>query len=740
MTVVALRWRSVARAVMRPLGDVFGGVRRALRLRPSIEPQSEPADCGFLCMSALLALHGRPSSVDQIKARVGGTSRGLTLKQLRDALNLCGLNADAVFFDKKQTGAFPQPGVVLLDRGHYVVVASSHGERLEVFDPEYGWSWIERRKLARAANGFGVLVNSVQQDAPALAPVAAPGGKQGVLDLLKLYLRGVGVTAIVAFAIAQAVALSLPLLTMQSVDAMGLGEGLGTAGLIGLGFVLVSLISAACAHVANLAAHAASSRATQGFAGRVFAALSRKPADWFERNPTSTLQNKVSSVDVQVRFAADVFRAIGGLAIVIILGAAALFFVSPWLALPGFLSLVLSVAIELTINRAQLVHTGAMIEASQKRQAFVLDVLAQVPLLARAGSLRAGQRRYRGVVRRAAVADLRLQGVQSWRTLLLGAVKSSETLLFVSLAALFMSEGGYTLGAFVALGAYKDLLAEAMGAMFQLRQRHKAMEYNRHQTRDLDLAGPLDVRPGRTLSRGRLQVNEVSFRYGALDPPLLNDVTFEVPCGECLVIRGPSGAGKSTLSKLIAGTLRPTAGVVLIDGEPPAHPMRRFGAVLQSDRLIAGTIRENLTLYRPGVRDSDIYRALKLAEAEEFVLGLPMRLNTFVAEGVSGLSGGQRQRLLIARAVLGDPVFLLLDEATSSLEVELEERILANLKATGATMVIVAHRPEVWAFADLIGTVRAGRLDAVERVEQGGIAEILAAGTKVRRPRSPERA
>lgn len=123
---------------------------------------------------------------------------------------------------------------------------------------------------------------------------------------------------------------------------------------------------------------------------------------------------------------------------------------------------------------------------------------------------------------------------------------------------------------------------------------------------------------------------------------------------------------------------------------------------MQSDRLIDGTIRDNVLMFRRGLPDSAVYDALRAAAVDDFVLKLPMGLDTMVAEGVTGLSGGQRQRLLLGRALPDDPRLIVLDEATSSLEVEIEASILQQLKRNGATTVLMAHRPEVWRLADRI--------------------------------------
>lgn len=397
----------------------------------------------------------------------------------------------------------------------------------------------------------------------------------------------------------------------------------------------------------------------------------------------------------------------------VLVGIAALLFISPWLLVPGLCSLALSVALDLLFERAQRNRFASALETMQTRQAFVLDTLSQMPLVARFGATPAVRVKYASLVRSGATVEASLQSLRGWRAALGGLSKSAETLFFVTLAAAFMGTGNFTIGGFVALGAYKDLIAGSIGTLFQLALRRRTLEVHRLQAAPLLTSDRRERRTRREIGRGEVSFSGVSFAYGSLERPTLHDLDLQAPSGECTVIRGPSGAGKSTIARLIVGALAPTGGDITIDGLPIADFMPGMAAVLQSDRLIGGTIRDNVLLYRRGVTDAEVFAALDTAAIGDFVRGLPMGLGTRVGEGMGGLSGGQRQRLLIARAALGRPRLIILDEATSSLEVEVEASILGALRSTGATTILMAHRPEVWALADRIDTLdESGRLSA----------------------------
>lgn len=699
--------------------------------RATIEPQVEPADCGYVSISAVMSLFGRRLLVDQIKDLTGTTTRGLTLRQVRDGLRACGADADVIAFDVSRREAYPRRGLVLLTRGHYVVIAGRRGARFEIFDPQLGWGWTTLRKLARTCGGLGVDVRGLLSAEP---PPQAARGRVGLPIPLKHVLSNrTGRLALVWFAAAQLLMLALPLLSMWSVDKSIRGLSVGTLGAVSIGFLALSVTNIVISLSGELLQNKTKRFVSVALSRVAFDSLAEKPAEWFERGTAASLQNRVASLNAQLDFYLNAVKSLGSLTATFTIGLAVLLFISPWLLLPGVCSLALSGLLDLIFQRGQRECFGSAVEASQRRQAFVLDTLGQLPLIARFGAVRSARIRYASVVRAATTAEARMQSLRGWRTALGGLAKSGDTLFFVILSAALMGAGHFTIGGFVAVGAYKDLLASSVGSLFQLALQRQSQKVHELQAAALLTSDGSKKYPEGEVTRGEVAFSDVFFRYGSLERPVLNGVNFHARPGECTVIRGPSGTGKSTLAKLMVGALTPTEGSVLIDGKPLAHSMSGMAAVLQGDRLIGGTIRDNIALFRREASDSAILEALKRAALDDFVLSLPMGLSTFVAEGVGGLSGGQRQRLLIARALLQNPRLLVLDEATSSLEVEIEAKILEALASSGTTIVLVAHRPEVWRLADRIYTVDADGVVDGGRPGMGlGLPQMVARSASVR--------
>ena len=218
---------------------------------------------------------------------------------------------------------------------------------------------------------------------------------------------------------------------------------------------------------------------------------------------------------------------------------------------------------------------------------------------------------------------------------------------------------------------------------------------------------------------GRLTVEGLNYAPVGSPKMLLGNINFALQPGEVLGVIGPSGAGKSTLARLLVGIWRPINGVVRLDGADVftwdrADFGRYVGYLPQDTELFAGTIRDNIARFRNDVPDEDVIRAAKLAGVHELILRLPAGYETQVGESGHTLSAGQRQRVGLARTMLGSPAFIVLDEPNASLDAEGENALLAaldSMKANGATVVIISHKPSIFRAADKMLVLREGRVE-----------------------------
>jgi ATP-binding cassette subfamily B multidrug efflux pump len=208
----------------------------------------------------------------------------------------------------------------------------------------------------------------------------------------------------------------------------------------------------------------------------------------------------------------------------------------------------------------------------------------------------------------------------------------------------------------------------------------------------------------------------VAFRYPGAEAPVLCNVTFTSLAGQTTAIVGSTGAGKTSLVNLVARLFDVTEGSVSIDGVDvrelaPEDLWSRIGLVPQRPYLFSGTVASNLRYGRPDATDDELWQALRVAQAADFVSAMPGGLDATIAQGGTNVSGGQRQRLAIARALVAKPEIYLFDDSFSALDLATDARLRAALVpfVEGATVLVVAQRVSTIATADQILVLEDGR-------------------------------
>ena len=230
---------------------------------------------------------------------------------------------------------------------------------------------------------------------------------------------------------------------------------------------------------------------------------------------------------------------------------------------------------------------------------------------------------------------------------------------------------------------------------------------------------------------GHVEARHVSFSY-EMGNPVLTDLNFVAEPGQTIALVGPSGSGKTTIANLLPRFYDVTGGGIYIDGmdirESTISSLREhIGLVPQDTLLFNTTIRENILYGRLDATDEEVWEAVKAANAEKFIRGLPNGIETKVGDRGLVLSGGQRQRIAIARAILKDPAILILDEATSALDTESEKIVQDALEKlmVGRTSFVIAHRLSTVKNADQIFVLNNGHIEESgthnELMREGGL-------------------
>ena len=310
-------------------------------------------------------------------------------------------------------------------------------------------------------------------------------------------------------------------------------------------------------------------------------------------------------------------------------------------------------------------------------------------------------------------------------------VLNLSTVAVVWFGGHFIADGSMQIGSLTAFITYlAQILMSVMMAtfMFMLVPRAEVSAERIMEVIDTEPALTVPVRPQRAAGpAGRLEVRAAEFRYPGAEQPVLRDISFTALPGQTTAIIGGTGSGKTTLVNLIPRLIDVTAGAVYVGGTDvreldPAALSAAVGLVPQKPYLFSGTVATNLRYGNQQATDEDLWRALEIAQARDFVERMPGGLDARIAQGGTNVSGGQRQRLAIARALVHQPQIYLFDDSFSALDYATDARLRSALatEVSGATMIIVAQRVSTIRQADQILVLDAGQI-----VARGTHAELM---------------
>ncbi|MCC3298867.1 ABC transporter ATP-binding protein [Arthrobacter caoxuetaonis] len=310
-------------------------------------------------------------------------------------------------------------------------------------------------------------------------------------------------------------------------------------------------------------------------------------------------------------------------------------------------------------------------------------------------------------------------------------VANLATVAVVWFGAFRIDAGQMQIGALTAFIAYiMQILMAVLMSMFMIMMLPRAAVCAERIYEVLDTRTSVQDAPGAAALEydgGRLVFSDVGYTYPGAEAPVLHGITFEALPGQTTAVIGSTGSGKSTLLNLVPRLLDPTAGHITVDGQDTAavtlQSLRSgIGLVPQRAHLFSGTIATNLRFGKPDATDDELWEALEIAQAADFVRAAEGGLDHGVEQGGGNFSGGQRQRLAIARALVVQPDIYLFDDSFSALDFATDARLRAALKerTAHATVVVVAQRVNTITDAARIVVLEEGRISGI-----GSHAELM---------------
>jgi NHLM bacteriocin system ABC transporter ATP-binding protein len=449
---------------------------------------------------------------------------------------------------------------------------------------------------------------------------------------------------------------------------------------------------------------------------------------FFRRYSTGDLQSRVTAVSqIRAYLGGTTMRTLFS-AVILLLNLGLLVYYSAPLTVVAVLVAALSATVTVASGTMILRYSRQVLELEGRFFGLLVQLINGLPKLRVAAAEERAFARWAteySTLLRLGLQERRIQ--DAVRVINIGVSTLGAIVLFGTASMLVRGGAGLTTGVFlafyVAYGTFIGAIVNLSNTVTDVMAIAILRERSRPILEALPEVTESKANPGRLA--GRLDLEHIEFRYDAEGPLILDDVSMHVEPGQFVAVVGPSGSGKSTLFRMILGFETPRSGSILYDGQDLSGldvfaVRRQMGVVLQSGRINAGSIFENIAA-GSHVSLNDAWEAARATGFADEISAMPMGMHTVISEGGTNLSGGQRQRLLLARALVHKPAILLLDEATSALDNTTQAIVSESLERLQVTRVVIAHRLSTIRGADRIYVVESGRI-----VQQGTFGDLAA--------------
>lgn len=707
--------------------------------------QLAETECGPACLAMLLSYHGRQTTVQHLRERANTGRDGMTINGLIHIAQQEGLSGKVQQVHPSQPHSLRLPALLHWNSKHFVILEKLNTQYAGIVDPAIGRQKLTLEALRQNFTGTAVEFTPTHNFQP--RKLNAKPHYQRYVSWLFTPLQAkrlLALTLLASLAL-QGFGFIVPAATAWLVDSrfdwQSSGPILVIAALASISITRAGISWGRGYSIASLQM-LVDQEMTMGF----FEHLLRLPHRFFLQHNTGDLLVRLNSNGVirelfttqLVAVILDAPMALGFLA--------ALLWMSPTMAALAVASTLTQILVIWQVLGKQRELVSHAIDARSEEHGQTVEILNNITYLKAAAAELPLFLRWQKAFQRQQKATFKLAVIGATTEGVLGGLRLLTPVGALLIGMHEVNHGLISLGFMLAATTLVQSFTQPVLSLIQSVQQLQLADAYMERILDvidttpelprLNAQADIQAQAGRATitsvnsrkqkPQGRkIEFRNVHFHFALSTPPVLENVSFNIPHGRSLGIIGATGSGKSTAARLALGLWQPTRGLVLYNNSPVTGTANRetrlrTGAVLQELDIFSGSIRDNITLGIPNASDEAMHKASSLACLHNDILAMPLGYNTQIGDRGSALSGGQKQRLALARALLRNPDFLVLDEATSQLDINTERQINENIRQLCCTRLIISHRLSAIADTDWVIVLKNGQVAA-----QGSPDEII---------------
>ena len=674
--------------------------------------QTEAAECGLACLAMVAAYHGYKTDLQHLRRRFTVSLKGLNLSQVIQVAGRMNLSCRPMRLDLEGLHQLVMPAVLHWNLNHYVVLKQVKGNRVTVHDPAMGLQTMTLQEASKHYTGVALELE------PNINFRKRTERQSMRLRGLMGRVRGLKTSLLQALMLALALeifSLVGPFLMQWIIDdALVSGDKdlltVIVAGILMLG-ILRALVSAVRAWVLL---YLGTSLNLQWVAN-VMEHMLRLPIAFFEKRHMGDVVSRFGAISaiqqtLTTSFLAGVLDGLMAMTTLVMM-----FIYSPPLGFIAVIAVMLYGTLRLLRYDALRMAAEGQIVRQARQQSHFMETIRGIQAIKLFNRQADRKTRYLKMVVDSTNSGIEIQRLNISFQTVNALLVTLEAALILWLGSKAVLDRTFTIGMLLAFIAYKDQFTGRISSLIDKLIEVRMLRIQAERLSDIVLAEPEPevATPyfGSEAIVPSLELRNLRFRYADEEPWVLDGLNLTIAPGEAVVLVGPSGCGKTTLLKIMLGQLKPVEGEVLVGGLPLTQLglttyRSMMGAVMQDDRLFAGSLADNICFFDNAPDQVQIELCAKLAQMHKDILKMPMGYNTLVGDMGTTLSGGQKQRIFLARALYKKPQFLFLDEATSHLDTELESVITAAITEMNLTRIAIAHRPETIAASGRVIALR----------------------------------